>query len=266
MTTQMLLINDLPSLANLTPEDWPDIVPHFDFYTKSSFCIPIKVLRHNKIVGIGTSIIHHDTAWLAHIIVHPDYRNQGIGQLITQALVDISKSKSCNTINLIATNLGVPVYEKLGFVTETSYIFFKDIQAAPSWTISSHVVPYSSSFRNQIESLDSQVSMENRTFHLEPHLQNGFVYMQDDKLEGYYLPTFDEGLIIANTALAGIELMKLRLATRTNAAFPIDNISAVAFLHAQGFREIKTSKRMILGQKKDWQPTKIYNRIGGNLG
>ena len=266
MNIQTLEHNDINVLTELTPDGWQNIVPIFDFYTKSSFCFPIKVVHDNKIVGVGTTIIHNDVAWLAHIIVHPDRRNQGIGQLITQTLIDSIKTKSCDTIHLIATDLGAPVYEKLGFVTETEYLFFKDIKPHQSWRISKNIVPFADNFRKQIESLDYQVSLEHRMFQVEQHLENGFVYLEDNKVEGYYLPTFGEGLIVAYTTSAGVELIKFRLISKENAAFPIDNLIAAAFFHQHNFKEFKTAKRMRLGKKKNWQPTKIYNRIGGNLG
>jgi GNAT superfamily N-acetyltransferase len=266
MDIQPLEHNDINVLTDLTPDGWQNIVPIFDFYTKSNFCFPIKVVQSNKIIGIGTTIIHNDIAWLAHIIVHPDRRNQGIGQLITQTLVDSVKAKSCDTIHLIATDLGAPVYEKLGFVTETEYIFFKDIRPHQSWAISKNIIPFADNFRKQVESLDHYVSLENRMLQVEQHLKNGFVYLQNNNVEGYYLPTFGEGLIVADTASAGVELIKLRLTSKENAAFPIDNSNAAGFFHQHNFKEFKTAKRMRLGQKKNWQPTKIYNRIGGNFG
>jgi len=81
---QTLEHKEIVLLTDLQPPEWQDIVPTFDYYTKAAFCFPIKVTIDNKIVGIGTTIIHNDIAWLAHIIVHPDKRNKGIGQLITQ--------------------------------------------------------------------------------------------------------------------------------------------------------------------------------------
>jgi len=266
MDIHILEQNETELLKELTPDDWDDIVPAFDFYTKSNFCFPIKVVQDNKIAGIGTSIIHHNIAWLAHIIVLPDNRNQGIGQLITQTLINSLKAKSCDTVYLIATELGAPVYKKLGFVTETEYLFFRDIKPQQNWSTSDNIIPFEENFRKQVEHLDHQVSLENRMFHIEPHLKNSFVYLQDDKVEGYYLPNWGEGLIVANTTLAGVELIKLRLKTKENASFPINNASATAFFYQHNYKEFKSAKRMRLGKKKNWQPTKIYNRIGGNLG
>src|SRR5687768_7617782 len=131
--------NDINLLGELQPADWGDIIFPFNFYSKAEFCYPIKVLMDDRMVGIGCSIIHNNVAWLAHIIVHPHFRSRGIGRRVTEKLIDLSKSKGCETINLIATELGSPVYEKIGFITDTEYIFFKDLQLSADWTISENI-------------------------------------------------------------------------------------------------------------------------------
>ena len=87
MEIKPLVQNDLISIPPILPPGWDSAMPSIQFYTTSDFCFPIKVTIGNKIVGTGTSIIHNDVAWLAHIIVHPDHRNQGIGKLITESLI-----------------------------------------------------------------------------------------------------------------------------------------------------------------------------------
>ena len=131
---------------------------------------------------------------------------------------------------------------------------------------SENIIPFSDSFKNPISVLDYKVSIENRMFQLMPHLPHGFIYVQDNNVEGYYLPTLGEGLIVATTTTAGQELMKLRLITKENASFPLDNFAAIEFMSQNFSKEYKTTKRMRLGRKRNWQPTNIYNRIGGNLG
>lgn len=266
MKIQIFDQSDINVLADLQPSDWGSIVPPFEFYTKAKFCFPIKVTLGSKVVGIGATIIHKNTAWLAHIIVHPDQRNKGIGKLITQTLVDFSCSKQCDTINLIATDLGAPIYEKVGFVTETEYIFFKDINVHSGWTISKNIKQINENYYEQIANLDRQVSLEDRMFHLSQYFQNGFVFVQNEEVQGYYLPDFGEGMILSNSNEAGTELMKLRLQTKNNAAFPVDNITAIQFFHELNYQNFKKAKRMRFGKKRAWQKTNIYNRIGGHLG
>lgn len=267
MTIETLNNCDVNLLNELQPLDWGSILPAHEFYTTNTdFCFPIRINNDNKIVGIGTSIIHNDVAWLSHIIVHPENRKQGIGKLITQSLVNDTVAKDCETIYLIATDLGAPIYAKVGFETETEYLFFKDIKAVESWKISNNIIPFHSDHKEEITNIDKLTTGEDRIFHLEQYLQDGFVYQNKTILEGYYLPNFGEGLLIANTKEAGIELMKLRFTNHQNAVFPKDNIEAIQFLYQNGYKEFKTAKKMRFGKLRHCNPSNIYNRIGGNLG
>ena len=267
MTIETLNNSDVSLLNELQPSGWGTILPAHEFYTtNTNFCFSIRINNDAKIVGIGTAIIHNDVAWLGHIIVHAENRNQGIGKLITQSLVKNSVPKNCETIYLIATDLGAPVYAKAGFETETEYLFFKDIKAEESWRISGNILPFHPDQKTAIAAIDKLASGEDRIFHLEKYLQDGFVYQNNTFIEGFYLPDFGEGLILAATKEAGIELMKMRFANHDNACFPKDNIDAVDFLYKHGYKEFKTAKRMVLGKRRSWNPSNIYNRIGGNIG
>lgn len=266
MKIQPLEDRDINFISELQPEGWQDITPTIKFYISSHFCYPIKVIFNKNIVGMGAAIIHNGTAWLAHIIVHPTYRNQGIGKLITETLVESIQSKRCSTIYLIATDLGEPIYKKVGFETETEYLFFKDIKTSGTFWTSENIIPFSDDLKSQIFNLDQEISGEDRMVQLEQHLPGGLVYLQNSSVKGFYLPTFGEGLIIAITTSAGQELMKLRLITKDNAVFPTDNVIATEYMYQNNLKEFKTAKRMRLGEKRNWKPSNIYNRVGGNLG
>jgi Acetyltransferase (GNAT) family len=266
MDVQNLEHTDLELINELKPADWPDIVTPFTFYISSFFCFPVKVMNNGTIAGTGSVIIHNDVAWLAHIIVHPAHRGRGLGGLITQALVDISRKNNCTTIYLLATELGEPVYTKAGFVTETGYLFFKDIRPPADFTLPAGIIPYKEAYRDELARLDRQVSGEERMHHTAHYLNDGFLYRAGSITEGFYLPGFGEGLIIANTVNAGTALMKMRLLSKTNASFPVGNKEAAALLYQYNYREFRSAKRMRLGKERTWQPENIYSRIGGNLG
>ena len=266
MEVQPLIHIDIPLIPDLIPPGWDTAMPAIQFYITSDFCFPIKVSIDHKIAGTGTAIIHHDVAWLAHIIVHPDFRNQGIGRRITQYLVEFIHGKGLETIYLLATELGEPVYRKIGFETETEYITYRREMQNEVYVDAGNIITYTDHLKEQISMIDRQVSGEDRLFHLETHLSNGFVYVVNNNVEGYYLPTMGDGLIIATTGKAGQAFMSLRLTTKDFAVFPIDNVSAATFIQQHPFTEVRRQKRMRLGAKRNWQPEYIYNRIGGNLG
>jgi len=266
MQIHPLTSSDIPLLTLLQPEGWHDIVPVYTFYNTSPFCFPIKITIANELIGVGTTILHNDVAWLAHIIVHPDYRNRGIGKFITESLIENIDTRFCKTIYLIATALGEPVYEKSGFKTETEYLFYKNLAADKIFTPSPNIVPYNQLHHDQIKRMDQRISGENRSFHFEEYLPNAYVYTINNHVEGYYIPDFHEGLIIATSSEAGTGLMQKRLTTKEHAAFPIDNISAIACMSMQGFEPFKTAKRMRLGEIRDVDYTQIFNRIAGSIG
>lgn len=266
MKIQKFQGEDVNFLETFQPPGWQDIVPIFKTYTESAFCFPIKLIADNQIVGIGSTIIHGDVAWLAHIIVAPEYRKQGFGQLITQHLIDSLQSTKCETIYLIATDLGAPVYQKVGFETETEYLFYETPHNVPNWEISNDLQRINMVYYNQIARLDREVSGENRFFEIESFLEDGYVYLRDETVQGYFLPGLGDGLIIANSGTAGIELMKCRLASKKTAAFPQDNNRAKDFVLNNNFNEIMKVKRMRLGQPRKVLLSNIFNRIGGNIG
>ncbi|MHA4843949.1 GNAT family N-acetyltransferase [Flavitalea antarctica] len=271
-----LVKEDLHLLAALQPEGWGSILPAHEIYLQSSCSFPLKFTEDDNLVGLGTTIIHHDSAWLAHIIVHPGMRKKGIGKLITKTLMDVAFSSHCDLLSLIATDLGEPVYSKLGFETDTEYVFYKagetkgvGQQPLPKQTDSlslhDHIEPYQPGFKAELLALDKQVSGEDRALYLQDHLDHGILYFDNRVLEGFYLPSAGEGMISATTSTAGITLMELRK-TKDVFIFPVDNIIARQYCERKHLYPFRTAKRMVLGKRRQWHPEWIYNRIGGNLG
>lgn len=266
LTISALQASEVGLIAELQPPEWPSILPAIEFYTKTDYCFPIKLTLDGRIVGTGTAIHNQGTAWLAHIVTHTDYRNRGIGRLVTQALVDDLQAKNFETIYLVATALGEAVYKKLGFETETEYVFFKDVRRHEAMPMPKAILPFFENASQRIAELDRRVSGEERFFQLVPHLANGYVYLENDQVVGFLLPTYGDGLIIAENPTAGLALMNLRLIMKDNAVFPIDNRAAVELISQYGHQPALYAKRMRLGKPRPWSPTEIYNRIGGNLG
>jgi ribosomal protein S18 acetylase RimI-like enzyme len=259
-----LIQNDLACLSQLQPEGWPDILVHYKFYLNSTFCLPVKIEIDNKIVAIGAAIMHKQTAWLGHIIVHEEYRNKGLGSTITQSLIESLHKADYKTILLIATKLGEPVYKKLGFEKETEYVSYATPQN--NLNIFEDVIPFEIGFKKQLLELDYLATGEMRKHILTPHLLNGKLILENKSVKGFYLPTLGEGLIIANTPDAGKKLLMNKLTTGSRMALPADNTVGVEFLLQNGFTEGFRGAKMRLGQKIICRPEIIYSRIGGNLG
>jgi GNAT superfamily N-acetyltransferase len=274
MHTDRVTMDDLHSLGRLQPEDWSPIIPDIEFYVKSDFCNPLKVTEANRIVGLGASILYGQTAWLAHIIVDPDFRNRGIGYHIVQNLLEDLESHSIETCLLTATEMGQPVYIRHGFRVVSEYVFLNRQSAWPELPFSPCVVQFSEAFRQDILALDRQITGENRERLVAPFLTQAMLYVRNNTLFGFYIPGLREGPVIAENEEAGVELLNYKygspnwnVPTMDKAVLPSENKTGIAFLKKQGFADSgKKGTRMILGRDVTWDLKRIFSRIGGNFG
>ena len=257
---------DIDILNELQPLGWEDIRSYFYYYVSSPSCDTIKICEGTRIAAIGTTIRHPDTAWLAHVIVHPDFRNQGLGKKLTSELIDRAYAKKIKTIYLDATDMGFPVYRKLGFETETEYVHFDGELINQNLSNPAAVIPYDEKYRRDILKLDQNTSGENRELILNDRLKFSLLYLKEDQVAGLYFPNFFENAIMANDPEAGTELMKLRMRVKHKFRFPVGNKHGINFLIKNGYQQIRTSRKMILGPKREWNERYNYNRISGGLG
>ncbi|MDD3080495.1 MAG: GNAT family N-acetyltransferase [Paludibacter sp.] len=259
--------SDLSGLSKLQPNGWTDITKAFEFYLSIGFCFPIKACADDDVVGLGNLISFGKTAWLSHIIVNPDFRNQGIGRAVVDELLKIAREQNVECISLFATSMGEPVYLKAGFIVDCKYLSFRKVDSSSDFSISKNIIPFDDSFANKIYETDRQVSGEDRREILKLNISRSFLYVKNGDLLGYYLPSMGEGHIVAVTEEAGIELMKYRSIKTDIAVIPAANEVAINFLLKNGFQnEGVKGKRMIFGKNVIWKPDCIYNRIAGNLG
>lgn len=254
---------DLPHLQALQPPDWSDITPHYEYYLNSPQCSPIKIMEGDTIVGVGAAIRHKDTAWLAHIVTHPEHRKKGVGAFITQSLVAILSD--FETICLVATPLGQPVYRKLGFVEEMNYVWLAGEPLDIEYD-ATYIRPLEEKDKAAVHAFDIDTFGEDRITRLNQHWEKAFVWDENGTIEGYYFPTLGEGAIVANNPTVGLNFIKLRLKTNGLTIIPLINTAVHEFLLGLNYKETITAKRMRLGKERPWKPEKVYSRVSGQIG
>lgn len=116
----MNCINDVLEISNLSfPISWSE--NSFLCELKNPLANYIVAKTNDKVIGfIGTWIIV-DEGHITNIAVHPDYRGNGIGDLLINGLIELCKDKNViamtlevRSSNKVAQNL----YKKHGFVEE----------------------------------------------------------------------------------------------------------------------------------------------------
>ena len=76
----------------------------------------------DRILAVGQGIATGHAGWIGNIIVRPEARNRGLGSRVTLDIVNLLRAQGCSTLLLVATELGEPVYQKLGFRLEAPIV------------------------------------------------------------------------------------------------------------------------------------------------
>jgi GNAT superfamily N-acetyltransferase len=261
--------SELPLLKDFAPPEWnTDLSVTFSFHFGQPYYYPIVANLDGIIVGCAQGLLNGEVGWLGNIIVLPEVRGRGIGQALTQHLVEFFRSKGCTSQILIATQLGEPVYRKLGFIEVSRYVFLKRADPLAPEPVSYVRRAIEKDFP-QLLALDRQASGEERAPFLGRFFETAWVYEKEpsEGVEGFYLPDLRDGPVIASTEQAGRTLLQFKLGQgKTFVVLPEGNIPALDFLKRAGFEETASAPRMTLGKDADWKPAWVFSRGAGYCG
>jgi GNAT superfamily N-acetyltransferase len=257
----------LNQLTNLPPDEWQtnayELFLHNEWHP---WFFPFQAVSENQLVGFGMFFIFEEFAWLGWILVHKDYRRVGIGTAITAHLLDKASEKGAKGFILTATEMGKPIYEKLGFKTTSLYRFFKMPEIFKPKYDRTIIRKANQNDLSKILELDFQATGEIRFTFIENRIDECLVY-DNGVISGFYIPELGNGFIVANDNQAGIELLNFRCDNnKTVIVVPEQNKSAVDYLLQNNFTEGYSVPRMILGKEPEWKPEMIYNRASGYCG
>jgi GNAT superfamily N-acetyltransferase len=268
---------ELSLVRDFAPPDWnTNLEELFGRYYDQSWFYAVIEYSGEEVVGTGMAVVHGNCAWIGTIIVRDAWRGQGIGRRITQHLTDHVQQKGDGPVLLSASHAGKPLYAKMGFATDSHYVFLKPATAGlvvpvtaglvvPA-TAAGYISPITPKDHEAIIALDHSLSGEERSGLLLNSFSNGYKYA-DGPIRGYYLPALGKGLIIADTERAGIELLKFKVSREGSmVCIPEANTLAMEFLVSIGYQPYLTATRMYLGKNIVWQPGKVYARGSGALG
>jgi GNAT superfamily N-acetyltransferase len=109
-------------------EAWPHRLEDWQFLLEISW--GFGAVCHGKLVGTALLTPYGDTAATCNmIIVDPAMRGLGVGRRLVEKLLERAGGRECR---LIATQSGLPLYEKLGFVATGEIRQYQGIVSAAS--------------------------------------------------------------------------------------------------------------------------------------
>jgi GNAT superfamily N-acetyltransferase len=225
-----------------------------------------------ELVGVAAGAHFGASGWVGGVAVAPERRRAGLGGALTEAVVAHLRDRRAGTVLLLATELGRPVYERLGFVAEAEYVTL----AGPPVTGRADggrlwggerepagVRAGRAGDRTAVLELDRAATGEDRRRLLGALWPAGGLVAGDPAVRGYHLasPWRGGGATLAADPAAGLAL--LQAVRRTDAeevsvSLPARNRPGVLALAATGFQERSRTTRMRLGPPLAWRPEAVF--------
>jgi GNAT superfamily N-acetyltransferase len=260
-------ISFLNQLEELPPAEWQSNAYQLFLDNEwQPWFFPFQALEDGRLVGFGMFFLFDEFAWLGWILVHQEYRHKGIGTAITNYLIDKSTEQGAKGFILTATEMGKPIYEKLGFTTTSYYRFFNLPEMFEPKLERQFIRKAIRNDLSGILELDYLATGEKRSMLIENNLDDCWIH-EDKKIDGFFMPGLGNGFIVASTDKAGIALLNLRCSDNKKViVVPEQNKFAINYLLENNFTEGYKIPRMTLGKEPQWQPGMIFNRASGYCG
>lgn len=106
---------ELSSAANWNqlPADWLRLL---ELEPGGCFCIDVD----GRVVSTATVVTYHRRlAWIGMVLTSPGWRGRGFAARLMEACLDYCRLREVACVKLDATDMGRPLYAKLGFVEES---------------------------------------------------------------------------------------------------------------------------------------------------
>lgn len=117
VTLRPMTMSDLEFASSLTlAEKWhSETLEEFEGFFSHAPAGCLIAEQGGRRVGIGVATPYQDAGFLGQIVVAPELRGQGIGNLIVGALLSYLRSMGVRSVYLDGTKAGAPLYERHGF-------------------------------------------------------------------------------------------------------------------------------------------------------
>jgi predicted N-acetyltransferase YhbS len=202
------------------------------------------------------------TGWIGALGVLPDARRRGVGEALALAACERLRERGARTVLLFATDMGRPLYERLGFEPEGGATAWRgSAGAAPPTRVDLRIVREGD--RPALRAIDRATTGERRdpVFDALAPL-SGLVAHYDGRPAGWALTSpWGSGVAIcAADPDAGTALLSAAAAGPGPATvvIPSGNTVAADALRGWRFKPSSAGERMRLGPPVDWRPDRQF--------
>lgn len=256
---------DVPAASSVAADvGWPGRERRFEFYVGHPFCEAVAAEAGGEVAGIGFGTGNGPVGWVGMVCVRPRYQGRGIGRALTERVAERLEDRGCRALALTATEAGRPLYEKMGFVTETFYHGFSGpgLDPEPPPPNVRRMLPEDLAAVCQ---LDLRTTGEDRSHLLQALEGPGWVAVgEDGEVSGYHLPApWGGGPTIVPDPEDAAALVRLVRALAGPEGAPrfwlaSENEGGLELMRGIGFEEAGRLPRMIRGGPVSWRPEALW--------
>jgi GNAT superfamily N-acetyltransferase len=216
-----------------------------------------------ELVGVAAGAHFGASGWVGGVAVAPERRRAGLGGALTEAVVAHLRDRQAATVLLLATELGRPVYDRIGFVAEAEYVTLAGPPAPGRAGPAGGVRVGRPGDRAAVLELDQAATGEDRRRLLGALWPAGGLVAGGGVVRGYHLasPWRGGGATVAADPEAGLALLQAVRqadAEEVSVSLPAGNRPGVLALAAAGFQERSRTTRMHLGPPLPWRPQAVF--------
>lgn len=265
MTIAPFTLDDLEDLAELEPEDWDLMMGRMRWHLSTPYAVAIKSIFGEAMVsGLGTAVAHHGSGWIGERLMMPRFKGPELeGELLT-ALMAALHARDCESISALVEEGSVPVFTGKGFEHDGTYLRYAGGKSEPPTLDEVELCEPHHSMG--ILHLDRMASGEDRRTLMSEHFYAGRIYVERGRVRGTYLPLLGDGLLQADRADVGEELLRWHMPHVTEVWVPDANRVAKEFLQLRGYTVQGKAFRMRHGVPLAWKPEMVFGRISERLG
>jgi GNAT superfamily N-acetyltransferase len=242
---------------------------------------PVVAVEDGRIVGTGLGAIHGEVGWVGVIFVTPDLRGRGLGTALTEAVCARLQSAGCVSLVLVATDLGRPIYEKLGFRVQTRYHMMSGapLAEAPVPPRGASLRPIVGADIDAIGALDRRATGEQRLPLIRAFAPSGWLLESTagaadgaTSLRGFVLPTMrGNAAVVAPDPQDAVCLLDLHRHLVPSdghawAGLVTEHEAGRQLLADRGWYAWRTFPRMIRGPEPEWRPSMIWGQFNHAMG
>ena len=213
-----------------------------------------------RLVGGACCATFGATGWIGALGVLPRARRRGVGEQLTREAIAWLEGRGATTSLLYATDMGRPIYERVGFVAEARARAWRGVPPGPPPDGVRRLRPAD---RTALLELDRRATNEDRSPVLEmlPALI-GLGYERDGALAGFALQTpWGAGpAVVADDAEAGEALLRALIIEPqpVTITVPDDNPAGAQILAGWGFQPVNSALRMRYGPAVGHDPSRMF--------